>query len=980
LTTEKTFVDMLGRATTLSCGAAGGLFLLFSHSPLITLALAFFLGWSWLQDWLRGPMCPSNARLDGKLAVVTGSNTGIGRETAKGLAARGARVVLACRNVKQAQEVADEIESTGGRAEVMELDLQSFDSVRRFAAALAAKFPKLDILVNNAGVAFQPKQMTKDGEEQVMQVNHLSPFLLTNLLLDMLNAAGKARVVNLSSLMHTWAKEGIQWDDLKWEKKPFDSWSAYAQSKLANIYFTRELARRQGAKSGVTIYAVHPGAVDSDLGRSYRDKIPAFVRKYLTDFVKVFLKTSEHGAQTSIYCAVEQSLEKETGKYYADCERIAPAAFALDDKQAKKLWEVSKSIVGDISPLKPTGEEVIGSSSTVTGLSKAESSLYSSKSEGNKESTHSHLMTEIKAFPEDSVLAPTKFAESVGGAGLLVQEMMVRDVETFDKAELRPTETQEPLTGAELVKKEFETKSINAEVASFDKADLRETEVEEKNVLPNERDIKLEREKVELIGGIENFDVDNLARVTVREPVSGAELLKQELGHRAVQEEIGVFNQETLKATQVKEGGWLPDQQVIQEEKDKVDHLASIEGFQADDLNKVKTVEPLSGAELLKRELTHKAVTEEVASFDVGKMKQTEVEERNLLPDSVTLAEEKTRETLLTGVETFSHESLSHVKTPEPVTGAELLKQEMNIKSIVDSVTTFDSTSLRSATTEEKVLLPDAEMLKSERDRASLMANIESGDHALTPVSPKEPLGGAELLKQELTHSQVLEKVEGFDMGGLRHSEVVERINLPDEATIQAEKTHVEHLATIGAFDQASLTPVKVVEPLTGPEVAMLEKAREGISSELAAFDKADLKETEVEEKMVLPGKEDIAQERGHLEHMAGLEAGLELRKTETREPASPLDLAKLELHKDQVEEELQAFDRARLTPVVTEEKVFLPSADELRAAEMEQALEVESPVGASGLRDLLTDDNDSRERRSSSEEWEKVDGAESEC
>merc|ERR1719189_1778523 len=106
-----------------------------------------------------------------------------------------------------------------------------------------------------------------------------------------------------------------------------------------------------------------------------------------------------------------------------------------------------------------------------------------------------------------------------------------RDVETFDKAELRPTESQEPLTGAELVKKEFEAKSINAEVASFDKADLRETEVEEKNVLPNERDIKLEREKVELIGGIENFDVDNLARVTVREPVSGAELLKQELGH-----------------------------------------------------------------------------------------------------------------------------------------------------------------------------------------------------------------------------------------------------------------------------------------------------------------------------------------------------------------------------------------------------------------------------------------------------------------
>ena len=159
--------------------------------------------------------------------------------------------------------------------------------------------------------------------------------------------------------------------------------------------------------------------------------------------------------------------------------------------------------------------------------------------------------------------------------------------------------------------------------------------------------------------------------------------------------------------------------------------------------------------------------------------------------------------------------------------------------------------------------------------------------------------------------------MEGFDLGGLRHNEVVERINLPDEATIQAERTHVEHLATIGAFDQASLTPVKVLEPLTGPEVSKLEKAREGISSELAAFDKADLKETEVEEKVVLPGKEEIAQERGHLEHIASLEAGLELRKTETREPTSPLDLAKLELHKDQVEEELQAFDRFVISSIL---------------------------------------------------------------
>ena len=317
-------------------------------------------------------MCPSSGRLDGKLVVVTGANTGIGRETAKGLAARGARVVLACRNVEKGQEVVAEIEKDGGSAEVMMLDLQSFGSVRKFAATLAAKYPKLDILVNNAGVAFQPKQMTEDGQEQVMQVNHLSPFLLTNLLLDMLNAAGKARVINLSSLAHTWAKEGIQWDDLSWQQKPFDSWKAYAQSKLANVFFTREIARRQGSKSGVTVYAVHPGAVDSDLGRNYRDKIPVFVRKYLTDFVKVFLKTSEHGAQTSVcngmyFLKSTLFLLRSIAQWRRVCKmklenitltvpgnlitteeriikhcilRIAPATFALDEKQAKKMWEV----------------------------------------------------------------------------------------------------------------------------------------------------------------------------------------------------------------------------------------------------------------------------------------------------------------------------------------------------------------------------------------------------------------------------------------------------------------------------------------------------------------------------------------------------------------------------------------------------------------------------------------------------------------
>ena len=314
--------------------------LAWGDSLLLAVLLGSVLAWAWLLDWCKGPTCTSTARLDGKIAVVTGANTGIGRETARALAARGARVVLACRNVAKAEEARQDIErETGGQVEVMELDLASFASVRQFARELAAKFAKLDILVNNAGLAFLPRQLTVDGQEQVMQVNHLSHFLLTNLLLDLLKAAGKARVVNLSSVTHSWAKQGIQWDDLKWEQKPFDSWAAYSQSKLANLYFTRELARRH-SNTGLTAYAVHPGAVGSDLMRVYDDKIPAFLKPKLICLRDYFLKSPEGGAQTSIYCAVEHSLESETGKYYADCARLSPAALALDDKEAKKLWEV----------------------------------------------------------------------------------------------------------------------------------------------------------------------------------------------------------------------------------------------------------------------------------------------------------------------------------------------------------------------------------------------------------------------------------------------------------------------------------------------------------------------------------------------------------------------------------------------------------------------------------------------------------------
>merc|ERR1719309_698777 len=890
------------------------------------------------------------------------------------------------------------------RVEVMHLDLSSFKSVRKFAAELCAKEGKLDILVNNAGIAFHPRNLTEDGEEQVMQVNHLSSFLLTNLLTDLLKAAGSARVINLSSLAHTWAKDGIQFDDLKWENAKFDSWQAYGQSKLANILFTREYARRN-SKSGITVYAVHPGAVSTELGRHYQSKIPSFLLP-VTDKAKLFLKTPVGGAQTTIYCAVEPSLATETGKYYADCARIATSQAALDDKQAKKLWDVSKDIVGDITPIKPSG--TIRESPVVETIGTFENGK-----------TKSDLMEEVHNFAEDSALTPVKSPEPLSGAELLKQELLVESLETFDKSVLNKTETQEPLSGPELVKKELDLKSINDEVQHFDKSALKETEAEDIN-LYKQTIIEQEKPRVELIGGIENFNVENLQQVKTPEPLSGVELLKQELTHKAVHSDLEnfdveklqpvktseplsgaellkqeltqkavnsdleQFNTTELKKTETEEKNLLPDSEMIREEKEKIDHLSGIESFNSEALTKVKTQEPLSGVELLKHELTQKAVGEELENFNKQSMKPVDVTEKNILPDTETLQVEKNRENLLKGVEEFSQQDLSHVQTAEPLSGAELLKQELSMKSIADSVTTFDSSSLKTTTTDEKTHLPDAEDIKSEKDHLNLLKEVETG-RDLAPVVPKEPLSGAALLKQELTHQKVLDGVSTFDKEALKHNEIDEKLVLPDKETIESEKTHVEHLKGIGEFDQSTLTPVKVSEPLTGPEVAKQETMRTNISEELKTFDKTELKLTETVEKVGLPDVDDINTEKQHIDHLTSLETGVELKKTETREPLNPLDLAKLEITKDQVEEDIQAFDRARLTPVVTEEKNFLPSADDIKAEALNKELDTldaesspsgdSSPVeiggGASGLRNLL--ESGERERRSSSEEWEKV-------
>ncbi|XP_025837099.1 retinol dehydrogenase 13 isoform X3 [Agrilus planipennis] len=294
--------------------------------------------------------CTSSARLDGKTAIVTGSNTGIGKETVKDFFLRGARVLMLCRNTEKAQEAAEDIKKqctgkTGlGEIVVEELDLSSLKSIKTCAEKVKNNEDRINILVNNAGVMMCPLTRTEDGFEMQFGTNHLGHFYLTLLLLPKIIKSAPARIVNVSSLAHN--RGQMNFDDLNWEKRNYSAVGAYGQSKLANILFTKELARRLQEKNlhGVTAYSLHPGVIRTDLGR-HLDQTVCFGSSFL--FSKsIFLKSPLQGAQTSIYCSVDESLDKETGLYYSDCKKTSPSSRARNIDDAKKLWEESSKLVG----------------------------------------------------------------------------------------------------------------------------------------------------------------------------------------------------------------------------------------------------------------------------------------------------------------------------------------------------------------------------------------------------------------------------------------------------------------------------------------------------------------------------------------------------------------------------------------------------------------------------------------------------------
>ncbi|MCB9600954.1 MAG: SDR family oxidoreductase [Sandaracinus sp.] len=283
-----------------------------------------------------------------KVVLVTGANSGIGKETAAALAKEGAHVVLAIRNRAKGEAAADEIESrTGVRPELLTLDLASFGSIREAAATFLAHHDKLHVLVNNAGLVLDSRTTTVEGFETTFGVNHLGHFLFTRLLLGALKKAAKedreARIVNVSSDAHRWARRGLDWDDLQSEKK-YASFDVYAKSKLANIYFTRALARRLEA-TGVTVNALHPGVVATEFASS--DDV-GFFTSFGFKLVRPFLKTSAQGAATSIFLASSPEVRGVNGKYFADAKLKHPMRLAQDDALAERLWTISEAMVASV--------------------------------------------------------------------------------------------------------------------------------------------------------------------------------------------------------------------------------------------------------------------------------------------------------------------------------------------------------------------------------------------------------------------------------------------------------------------------------------------------------------------------------------------------------------------------------------------------------------------------------------------------------
>jgi retinol dehydrogenase 14 len=280
-----------------------------------------------------------NRPMSGRTVLVTGGTSGIGRATALGLAKLGAHLAITGRDRRRVEEAAGEIRAAGGgRVDVFAADLSDQSQVRRLADEVLQRVSRIDVLVNNVGGYWNTRHVTADGLERTFALNHLAPFLLTNLLLDVLRHSAPARVVTVAS--NAQAMGRIDFDDLQGERL-YSGARAYNQSKLANVLFTYELARRLDTTS-VTANAVHPGLVSTAFGA----EDPGRAQRLLVPFLRPFMRTPARGAATSVRVASAPELERVTGRYFANGKPKRSAERSYDAVAAARLWQVSADLVG----------------------------------------------------------------------------------------------------------------------------------------------------------------------------------------------------------------------------------------------------------------------------------------------------------------------------------------------------------------------------------------------------------------------------------------------------------------------------------------------------------------------------------------------------------------------------------------------------------------------------------------------------------
>lgn len=284
--------------------------------------------------------------MKGKTVLITGADGGIGREITRALARQGATLVMACIDVNDARPVCEEIaEESGNRAiAMMQLDLASLASIRQFATSFSEKYPQLHVLINNAGVYCAKRQETADGFEKTIGINYLGPFLLTHLLVPVLRNTPGARIVNVSS--NAYFQGRLNLDNLHL-KKGYQGFKAYANSKLAVVLFTLELAARL-KDSGITVNAVHPGHVATNIWNMWPG---TWYQSLLFRIIRMFARTAEEAAHNSVFLASADEIRGVTGTYFDDCKPKALSRAAQDVTLRRNLWELSEKLTGLGKPL-----------------------------------------------------------------------------------------------------------------------------------------------------------------------------------------------------------------------------------------------------------------------------------------------------------------------------------------------------------------------------------------------------------------------------------------------------------------------------------------------------------------------------------------------------------------------------------------------------------------------------------------------------